>query len=139
MALHHSLVLGNNASVCGTVPLCSFFEGGLPCYSGRPSVPQIGELRVRIQSLCPQSIPKQPTLAPLRRAALPSPNPNPNPVVRKSEGYSPVSCKRNELGSRPVCLDLNAIGYLGSAPVSVTFYSTQYQRTNPDPKSLHAC
>ena len=39
----------------------------------------------------------------------------------KSEGYSPVSCTRHELGSRPVCLDLNAIGYLGSAPVRDTF------------------
>ena len=38
-----------------------------------------------------------------------------------SEGYSPVSCTRNELGSRPVCLDLNAIGYLGSAPIRDTF------------------
>ena len=38
-----------------------------------------------------------------------------------AEGYNPVSCTRNELGSRPVCLDLNAIGYLGSAPVRDTF------------------
>ena len=32
-----------------------------------------------------------------------------------------MSCIRNELGLHPVCLDLNAIGYLGSAPVRDTF------------------